>query len=76
MSVHILSNLVLAERLAEIRKGLDETGCHDAWLDVIDEAAGRLSIWDVRIEQIEEVRRKQAEARRESAPLRRARVRL
>ena len=75
MSVHILSNLVLADRLAEIRKGLEETGCHDAWIDVIDEAAGRLSIWDVRIEQIEEVRRKQAEVKPSEPPLRR-KVRL
>lgn len=71
-----VSNPVLADWVAGICNALTQNGALKSHVDMIAEAADRLRLWDVPVEQIEEVRRKQAEARRESAPLRRKRVHL
>ena len=71
MNFKSLSNSDLAAELAARFIGVPN---EDAGLAL--EAASRLAVWDVPVEQIAEVRRKRAEARRESAPLRRKRVHL
>lgn len=71
MDIHNLPNAELAAQLLCLAEAFGEPTAAP-----IQEAAARLRLWDVPVEQLAEVRRKQAEARRESAPLRRKRVHL